>query len=320
MALEESPYRCLLNADIELNPHQINAFCAAISALKTGGIVLADEVGLGKTIEAGLVLNYVLDSGAKRVLIVLPATLRKQWEIELDEKFDIDATILDRLTVEKDYFESKSWIEKQGKIRIVIASYDYASKYIKRFPNVKWDLVIIDEAHNLRNVFHGTKRTKNLYEVTKGIPKILLTATPLQNTLNDLHGLISFIDPRIFGPEKLFNKHYIEGQDYSDLKEKLTPVIYRTLQKDGGKYMDFRKRICKTVDFQLSDEEKNLYDLVNQFLKRDTLYSITTANKGLIILVIRKLLASSSFALIETFEILRERLEKLYQGTKSAQA
>ena len=320
MALEESPYRCLLNADIELNPHQINAFCAAISALKTGGIVLADEVGLGKTIEAGLVLNYVLDSGAKRVLIVLPATLRKQWEIELDEKFDIDATILDRLTVEKDYFESKSWIEKQGKIRIVIASYDYASKYIKRFPNVKWDLVIIDEAHNLRNVFHGTKRAKNLYEVTKGIPKILLTATPLQNTLNDLHGLISFIDPRIFGPEKLFNKHYIEGQDYSDLKEKLTPVIYRTLRKDVGKYMDFRKRICKTVDFQLSDEEKNLYDLVNQFLKRDTLYSITTANKGLIILVIRKLLASSSFALIETFEILRERLEKLYQGTKSAQA
>lgn len=72
-ALERSPYSCLLNADIQLNPHQINAFCAALQALKTGGIILADEVGLGKTIEAGLVLKYVIQSGAKRVLIALPA-------------------------------------------------------------------------------------------------------------------------------------------------------------------------------------------------------------------------------------------------------
>lgn len=81
--LAKAPFECLLNADIEPNPHQVNAFCAAIQALKTGGIILADEVGLGKTIEAGLVLNYVLDNGAKKVLISLPATLRKQWEVEL---------------------------------------------------------------------------------------------------------------------------------------------------------------------------------------------------------------------------------------------
>ena len=81
LALDESPYRCLLNTEIEMNPHQINAFCAAISALRTGGIVLADEVGLGKTIEAGLIIKYVLDSGAKHILISLPATLRKQWEV-----------------------------------------------------------------------------------------------------------------------------------------------------------------------------------------------------------------------------------------------
>lgn len=85
--LAKAPFECLLNADIEPNPHQVNAFCAAIQALKTGGIILADEVGLGKTIEAGLVLNYVLDNGAKKVLISLPATLRKQWEVELLEKF-----------------------------------------------------------------------------------------------------------------------------------------------------------------------------------------------------------------------------------------
>lgn len=318
--LEESPFKCLLNADIEPNPHQINAFCAAIQALKTGGIILADEVGLGKTIEAGLVLNYVIDSGAKKVLISLPATLRKQWEVELLEKFRRQAIILDRYTVEHDRVNIQRRLENQNKLSIVIASYDYSSKLIKRFPQVKWDFLIIDEAHNLRNVFHGTKRAKNLYDLTKGIPKILLTATPLQNSLTDLHGLVSFIDPRIFGSEKVFNRRFVEGGDYEELKQELLPVLYRTLRRDVGKYMSFSKRTCVTVDFHLSQDEKELYDATNAFLRRDTLYSIPTANRGLIILVIRKLLASSSFALVETFEVLEKRLEKLYEGTKSAYA
>lgn len=318
--LEESPFKCLLNADIEPNPHQINAFCAAIQALKTGGIILADEVGLGKTIEAGLVLNYVIDSGAKKVLISLPATLRKQWEIELLEKFRRQAIILDRYTVEHDRVNIQRRLENQNELSIVIASYDYSSKLIKRFPQVKWDFLIIDEAHNLRNVFHGTKRAKNLYDLTKGIPKILLTATPLQNSLTDLHGLVSFIDPRIFGSEKVFNRRFVEGGDYEELKQELLPVLYRTLRRDVGKYMSFSKRNCVTVDFHLSQDEKELYDATNAFLRRDTLYSIPTANRGLIILVIRKLLASSSFALVETFKVLEKRLEKLYEGTKSAYA
>ena len=318
--LAESPFKCLLNADIEPNPHQINAFCAAIQALKTGGIILADEVGLGKTIEAGLVLNYVIDSGAKKVLISLPATLRKQWEVELLEKFRRQAIILDRYTVEHDRVNIQRRLENENELSIVIASYDYSSKLIKRFPQVKWDFLIIDEAHNLRNVFHGTKRAKNLYDLTKGIPKILLTATPLQNSLTDLHGLVSFIDPRIFGSEKVFNRRFVEGGDYEELKQELLPVLYRTLRRDVGKYMSFSKRTCVTVDFHLSQDEKELYDATNAFLRRDTLYSIPTANRGLIILVIRKLLASSSFALVETFEVLEKRLEKLYEGTKSAYA
>lgn len=318
--LADVPYKCLLNANIEPNPHQINAFCAAIQALKTGGIILADEVGLGKTIEAGLVLNYVLDSGAKKVLISLPATLRKQWEVELMDKFGRQSMILERYTVEhnREYIQRR--LENREDVSIVICSYDYSSKLIKRFPRVKWDFIIIDEAHNLRNVFHGTKRAKNLYELTKGIPKILLTATPLQNSLTDIHGLVSFIDPRIFGSEKSFIRRFVEGGDYEELKHELLPVLYRTLRKDVGKYMAFSKRTCITVDFHLSQEEQNLYDAVNTFLKRDNLYSIPTANRSLIILVVRKLLASSSFALIETFEVLQKRLEKLYEGTKSANA
>ena len=320
LELEASPFHFLLDANIELNPHQINAFCAAIQALKTGGIVLADEVGLGKTIEACLVLKYVIESGAKKILIALPASLRKQWELELEDKFGLESVILDRLTVEKDKIEWRKRLTGNKNVMIVLTSYDYSSKLMKRFPEVKWDFLIIDEAHNLRNVFHGTKRAKNLYELSKGIPKILLTATPLQNSLTDLHGLISFIDSRIFGSEKVFNKRYIEGEDYSDLKRELSPVLYRTLRRDVAKYMNFKKRTCRTVDFTLSPDEIELYLRVNNFLKRDLLYSIPTSNRSLIILVIRKLLASSSFALIETFEVLKERLEKLKEGSKSANA
>ena len=318
--LKQSPFSCLLNTNIEVNPHQINAFCAAIQALKTGGIVLADEVGLGKTIEAGLTLKYVLNSGAKRVLIVLPATLRKQWEVELEEKFNIQATILDRYTVESNLSFWKSSLEKRDKIRIIITFYDYSSKLMQRLPNIKWDFIIIDEAHNLRNVFHGTKRAKRLYEFTKGIPKILLTATPLQNSLSDLHGLISYIDPRILGSEKVFNKKFIEGQDYAELKRELVPVLYRTLRRDVRKYIDFKNRECRTIDFALSPDEVELYMMVNSFLKKEVLRSIPTTNKGLIIMVICKLLASSSYALIETFEILKNRLQRLYEGTSSLNA
>lgn len=321
MELEKSPFHFLLSSEshIDPNPHQINAFCAAIDAIKTGGMVLADEVGLGKTIEAGLVLRYMLESGAKKVLIALPASLRMQWELELEDKFNLKSVILDRLTVDHDADKWHSRLADRDSVRIVITSYDYSSKLMKKFPDVKWDFIIIDEAHNLRNL-NGTKRAKRLFELSGGIPKILLTATPLQNSLMDLYGLISFIDPRIFGSEKVFRQRYIRDEDYDDLKRELTPVLYRTLRKDVADYMHFVKRICKTVDFELSRDEIELYERVNMFLKRDVLYSIPSSNRGLIILVIRKLMASSSFALIETFEVLKKRLEKLYEGTKSADA
>lgn len=321
MELKKSPFHFFLASEshIDPNPHQINAFCAAIDAMKTGGMVIADEVGLGKTIEAGLVLRYMLESGAKKVLIALPVSLRKQWELELEDKFDLSSVILDRLTVEHD---AKNWhrklADRQG-VMIVITSYDYSSKLMKRFPDVKWDFLIIDEAHNLRNL-NSTKRAKRLYALSGGIPKILLTATPLQNSLMDLYGLISFIDPRIFGSEQVFRQRYMKDEDYDGLKRELTPMLCRTLRKDVADYMHFVKRICRTVDFKLSPDEIELYERVNLFLKGDALYSIPTSNRGLIILVIRKLMASSSFALVETFEVLKKRLEKLYEGTRSTDA
>ncbi len=318
--LEESLYKCLLDSDIDINPHQVEAFCAAIHSLKDGGIVLADEVGLGKTIEAGLVLKYAIKQGSKRILLAMPNPLRKQWEIELKEKFGIHTVILTRHIVEHNYYEILARLKDSQYVQVVITTYGYASKLMKRFPMVKWDLMIIDEAHHLRNAFNGGKRAKELFDISGGIPKIMLTATPIQNTLSDIYATIAFIDQRIFGNQQLFTKRYEEGGNYTELKEILAPVLHRTLRRDVSTYMKFPERKCYTFDFELSIDEITLYQRVNAFLKRETLYSLPTANRNMITLVIRKLLASSSFALVETFEILKERLKKLYDGTKSSDA
>lgn len=322
--LDASPYSCLLDTHIEITPHQVNAFCSAVKALKTGGIILADEVGLGKTIEAGLVLKYMIDSGAKKIMLTMPASLRKQWEVELNEKINLSSDvvkIIDRAALNFNPIGLKDhYLLDKSKLCVVITSYDFSSKLMKMFPSVKWDFLVIDEAHNMRNIFHGTKRAKRLYDLTKGVPKILLTATPLQNRLTDLYGLATFIDGRIFGSEKAFVKQYETTKNYTLLKKNLSPILYRTLRADVQKYIKFAKRECRTFTFELSRDEMCLYARVNEFLQRPHLYSLPDANRNLLTLVVRKLLASSSFALIETFETIRTRLQKLYEGTKATDA
>jgi len=321
-ALKASPFSCFDESDIEPQPHQIDAFCAAIKSLDTGGIILADEVGLGKTIEAGLTLKFLLKSGAKKIVIAVPATLRRQWQIELDEKFDIKAEIVDRqaLISESTRYSIRDNVEDKKRVFIAITTYYFASQLIKWAQTTAWDFVIIDEAHNLRNAFRGAKRAKKLYEATNNIPKLLLTATPIQNNIGDLYGLVSFIDPKIFVDEKIFNV-YVATNEYGPIKDAIKPIVQRTLRRDVGKYLQFKKRTSRTFDFQLSKDEKILYDLVDKYLKQETCYGFPNANnRNLLLLVVRKMLASSSKALVETFEVINERLNKLHQGTKSINA
>ena len=269
-----------------------------------------------------MTLKYLIKGGAKKIVIAVPNTLRKQWQIELDEKFDIKSEIIDRqaLTSENTRYVVQRHIDDNEYVLVAITSYYYASQLIKRATNNAWDFVIIDEAHNLRNAFRGAKRYQRLYEATKNIPKLLLTATPIQNNIGDLYGLISFIDPKIFGDEKLFNM-YVASNTYEPIKDAIKSVVQRTLRRDVGKYLQFKKRTSKTFDFCLSKDEKLLYSLVDKYLKRDISYGFpNTNNRNLLLLVVRKMLASSSKALIETFEVIKTRLHKLQQGTKSINA
>lgn len=315
--LNRSPYSYLEDLNIEKTPHQIEAFLASLKALKTGGIILADEVGLGKTIEAGLVIKYLLANNAKRVLIVVPPPLRKQWQDELLEKFDINSYIPESKYV-VNYRDIDLWNHRLKKKEpvVVIIQYGMAPWFIKRFSDVVWDCFVFDEAHRLRNLGNGTKMPQRLFNVTKNVPKLMLTATPLQNNLRELYALSQYIDEKIFDSEKSFYMNFVKTEDYSGLKEELKPILHRTLRKDVAEYLQFSNRECFLTDFELSKEEAILYKLTNEYLQRPVLYAITIQNNGLVKMVVRKLLASSSFAVVETFERLKERLLTLKQRTK----
>lgn len=306
--LESSPYSCLDNDKIDLNPHQIEALVFAVEAIKLGGAILADEVGLGKTIEAGLVMRYLHKSGYRKMLLIIPSSLCRQWQIELYEKFAMEAAIVDRQNLENYHTE----VSKE--LSVVIVSYNFAAGNTTLLSNVKWDLVIFDEAHKLRNVHKaGSKQAERILQLTKGIPKLMLTATPVQNSLWDLYGLVQFIDPEIFLDKRVFSRRYIRDEEYDALKFQLSPIVQRTLRSEVADYLQFSSRIGITVDFQLSPQEAALYVAVNNYLKKEILCAVPASNRTLVTIAIRKLLASSSQAVAETFKVLRNRLTVLQQ-------
>jgi len=319
--LRQSPYSCLVDSKIMQTPHQVEAYIAAIQALKNGGIILADEVGLGKTIEAGLVLKHLIKNDAKRILLAMPPPLRKQWQDELIEKFGIEA-IIPESKYSVQHRDSEYWkhLIKKSEPLVIITSYNFASWFIRMFPDVKWDCFVFDEAHRLRNLGNGAKMPKALFDATKFVPKIMLTATPLQNNLRELYALSRYIDERIFENENVFNELYERTENYKELREAITPILHRTLRKDVAEYIKFSKRDCLTIDFKLSREEAILYQLANDYLQRPVLYAVSNQNNALIKMVVRKLLASSSYAVAETFEVLRDRLKVLKQNTRAEKA
>ena len=308
----------IASARVDLNPHQVDAALAALRSPLSKGMILADEVGLGKTIEAALVIAQRWAERRRRILLVLPATLRKQWQQELLEKFSLPCLIL----------ESKSYNEllKAGNPnpfltanQIVICSYQFAKARKTDIAAVPWDLAVLDEAHRLRNIFKGTNKTAAaIAEALEPRHKLLLTATPLQNTLMELYGLVSVIDPQVFGDARSFRLQYVQANNEAQrnmvLRDRLKPLCRRTLRKQVQEYVKFTRRTPITQDFFPSADEQKLYEDVSEYLRRDEIMALPTSQRQLITLVLRKLLASSSFAISGTLRGLAQRLQTELDG------
>ncbi|HQZ66532.1 MAG TPA: SNF2-related protein [Planctomycetaceae bacterium] len=306
----------LSNATVDLNPHQVDAALFAFRSPLSRGAILADEVGLGKTIEAGIVISQLWAEKKRRILVIVPASLRKQWSSELANKFFIPSVLLESKSFREMSRNMPSPFQPQN--QVVICSYQFARSKAAEVTAVPWDLVVIDEAHRLRNVYKkDNKIARTLRDALYGRPKILLTATPLQNSLMELYGLVTFVDEHVFGSEDAFRELYgkkskkLSAGVLANLRARLAPICQRTLRKQVVEYVRYTRRIPITEDFTPSRDEQRLYDQVSAYLQKDNLHALPNSQRQLIELVLRKILASSSFAIAATLGTMIERLKKL---------
>jgi len=302
----------LLDAQVDLNPHQVEAALFSFKSPLSKGAILADEVGLGKTIEAGLVLAQKWTEGRRRILVITPANLRKQWSQEIEEKFFLPTLILEAKNYNKLAKDGARRPFEQKKL--VICSFQFAARHADELMVIPWDLVVIDEAHRLRNVYRPDNRIgRALKGALANVPKVLLTATPLQNSLMELYGLVSLIDDYTFGDAKSFRAQYArltgDGQ-FEELKHRLQPVCHRTLRRQVLEYIRYTNRIPITQEFVPSEAEQSLYDMVSEYLRRPSLQALPSSQRTLMTLIMRKLLASSTFAIAGALDSLARKLER----------
>ena len=319
----------LSNAQVDLNPHQIEAALFAFRSPLSKGAILADEVGLGKTIEAGLVLSQKWAERKRKILLIVPSSLRKQWNSELQEKFFLPSIILETKSFNQ-YINAGNLNPFEQENTIIICSYHFARAKAPYIKKIKWDLTVIDEAHRLRNVYKtSNKIARDIKEALSESPKILLTATPLQNSLLELYGLVSIIDDHVFGDLTSFKVNYArisreqdvyEGElgmveprqeMFTDLRNRLKPVCIRTLRRQVLEYIKYTKRIPLTQNYIPTEQEIELYEGMSVYLQRPKLFALPNSQRQLITLILRKLLASSSFAIASTLDGLVFKLGKL---------
>ncbi|MDI7220808.1 SNF2-related protein [Leptospira santarosai] len=303
----------LSNSRTRLLPHQIESTYIVVNSLRPR-FILADEVGLGKTIEAALVMKeLIFRRGYKKVLIVTPSPLLIQWQQELKNKFNEDFEIVKRRNFNTD--GDKNW----KNFRHVVTSIDFIKnpKYAEEILKTKWDIVIFDEAHRLRRDYHKITRS---YLFAEKISKkceclLLLTATPFRGKLEELYYLMHLIDPNILGPYHTFVNDYILGNKI-DLKDKISKVLLRRRKIEVG---GFTKRFAKTVKIELSTVEREFYEETTNYVRREYNLAMRTQNRavGFVMIVFQKLLDSSVFALISALSkrkfLLENRLHHIQQ-------
>ena len=311
----ESLASTLVDSQVDLNPHQVEAALFACKNPLSRGVILADEVGLGKTIEAGLVISQRWAERRRLILIIVPANLRKQWYQELQDKFGLQSLILEAKNYNniRKQESQNPFLAPSGPI---ICSYQFAKSKAEEIKGIAWDLVVLDEAHRLRNVYKPSNViARTLKEALAGVhSKVLLTATPLQNSLLELYGLVSIIDDRVFGDLDSFRAQFSSQSKelaFNGLRARLAPVCKRTLRRQVQPYVSYTARRAIVQEFTPSDEERELSYLVADYLRRPNLKALPEGQRQLISLVLWKLLASSSHAIAGALETMSNRLQKL---------
>ncbi|KKB42933.1 DEAD/DEAH box helicase [Bacillus thermotolerans] len=278
--------------ELTILPHQLEAARKVIEEMN-GKAILADEVGLGKTIEAGLVLKeYLIRGLAKKVLILAPSSLVSQWTSELNTKFHIPAVAQKKLY---------NWDQYD----IVVASVDMAkrSPHKEKIYEQDYDMVIIDEAHKLKN-----PKTKN-YQFVRHLKKkfcLLLTATPIQNKLDEMFHLVSLLKPGHLGSETQFSQEFKKGkrqvQNHAHLTALMNKVMIRNRREDTG--MEWTTRKVESIKVRFNEEERVFYECLEHFVRSQP----TEAGSAFSMLTLQREACSSKEAVYFTLQNMAQKL------------
>lgn len=320
-------------ARIDPNPHQIDAVIFALRRLREGGCILADEVGLGKTIEAGLVIAQSRAEGAQRILLIVPKSLIGQWQGELINLFGIEAR------------ENEASFLGPG---VYLVGREFAGSERGATPlgaAPPFDLAVIDEAHEIFAGLHKRYGSDGIYDESsdealmahrvrsflRSTPVLLLTATPMQNSLAELWGLVQYVEPTgtLLGDIATFRKVFcseddrtlVPGQEH-ELKRRLAMVQRRTLRRQAQEFLDrpFTQRRCRLYEYAMSDAERSLYDDVTEYLLEPSLYAFAGRQRRLLLIGFHRRMASSIDALAASLENVAARLRRLQAGSSSNDA
>ncbi len=303
-------------------PHQLEVAKQVVESMN-GKAILADEVGLGKTIEAGLILKeYMIRGLVKKVLILVPASLVSQWAMELNSKFFIPAVS-----------QRKSYVWEQ--CDVVVSSIDTAKRNPHRdiIYSLDYDLIIIDEAHKLKN-----NKTRN-YEFVQNLKKkfcLLLTATPIQNRISEIFNLVSLLKPGHLGNESAFYENYKKDSrslnDDAHLKELVNKVMIRNRRADTG--IEWTKRHVETIPIEFSQAEHELYEAVTELRSEEnwvgssqfsvmTLQREACSSREAVYFTLQNMLKRQeqpSIAFQEQIQYLIKKVEAVQQNSKAQKA
>ncbi|HLJ87777.1 MAG TPA: SNF2-related protein [Candidatus Angelobacter sp.] len=311
-------------ARIDPNPHQVDAVIFALRRLRDGGCILADEVGLGKTIEAGLVIAQSRAEGFQRVLLIVPKSLIGQWQNELANLFSIQAQDDPRSFIAPGvYLVGREFAGSERGAATLGATPPF-------------DLVVIDEAHEIFAGLHKRYDRDGFYDETsdealmahrvrgflRSSAVLLLTATPMQNSLAELWGLVQYVEPTgtLLGDIATFRQVFcdqddrilVAGQEH-ELQRRLAVVLQRTLRRQAQEFLDrpFTQRRCRLYQYDMSEDERSLYDDVTEYLLQPSLYAFSGRQRRLLLIGFHRRMASSIPALAASLENVAARLRRM---------
>lgn len=294
---------------INVYPYQIAAALFAMRNPYQKGVILCDEAGMGKSHEAMLIASEMWYEGKTKILIAIPHfNLLMQWAEMIEEKYSIPFLVAGNPDI----------LDFEG---IVLVTNEYLIQNVETFGKINWDTIIFEEANILSTVYQdentfrgsaGSKQAKILKDFSKNTFKILLTGTPIEKNIMDLYGLIYFIDENLLPDPEAYMKRYLRRpENYPELAEKVSKYCFRTLRSQAKRYAKIPERRHITLEYEGSDEEKRLYELLNMYIEKPDKKAFPQMDKYDLALMLLGSAASSSVTIRQSLKNIIIRLERM---------